>query len=74
MVEKLTYLVKTFNLVRGTQMGARRGKSTESALEFLTEQIHAVWGQRRDQVATLLSMDVAVAFDSVLSTLDSQPP
>ena len=42
MAEKITYLAETFSLLPDTQMGARRGKSTESALELLTEQVHAV--------------------------------
>ena len=46
-------------------MGARRGRSTDTALELLTEQMHTVWGQGTDKVATLLSMDVAEAFDTV---------
>ena len=46
-------------------MGARSGRSTETALELLTEQVHTVWGQGVDKVATLLSMDVASAFPTV---------
>ena len=46
-------------------MGARRGRSTETALELLTEQIHTVRGQDNDKVATILSMDVAGAYDTV---------
>ena len=65
MVEKLTYLADTFNLLPDTQMGARQNRSTESALELLTEQVHTVWGQGGDKVATLLSMDVSGAFNSV---------
>ena len=65
MAEKITYLADKFQLLPETQMGARRGKSTETALELLTEQVHSVWGQGRDKMATLLSMDVAGAFDTV---------
>lgn len=46
-------------------MGARRGKSTETALELPTEQVYTAWRQGNDKVATLLSMDVAEAFDTV---------
>lgn len=65
MAEKISYLAERFNLLPCTQMGARRGRSTETALELLTEQVHTVWGQGRDKVATLLSMDIAGAFDTV---------
>ena len=46
-------------------MGRQSCRSTESALEVLTEQVHTVWGQGSDKVATLMSMDVAGAFDTV---------
>lgn len=46
-------------------MGARSGRSIVTALELLTEQVHTVWGQGKDKVASLLSMDVAGAFDTV---------
>lgn len=38
---------------------------TETALELLTEQVHTVWRQDKDKVATLLSIDVASASDTV---------
>ena len=62
---KITYLAETHRLLPDTQMGARKGRSTESALELLTEQVHTIWGQGKDKVATLLSMDVAGVFDTV---------
>ena len=65
MAEKITYLTETFSLLPNMQMGACCSKSTESALELFTEQVHAVWGQGRDKVVTLLSIDMADAFDSV---------
>ena len=64
--KKITHLAETYRLLPDTQMGARRGRLTETALELLTEQIHTVWGQGNDKVATLLSMDVAGAYDKVL--------
>ena len=65
MSKKITHIAETHRLLPDTQMGARRGRSTETALELLTEQIHTVWGQGNDKVATLLSMDVAGAYDTV---------
>ena len=65
MSQKITHLAETHRLLPDTQMGARRGRSTESTLELLTEQIHTVWGQGTDKVATLLSIDVAGAYDTV---------
>ena len=47
-------------------MGARKGRSTETALQLLTEQIYTIWklpGKQR--VATMLYMDILGAFDNV---------
>jgi hypothetical protein len=47
-------------------MGARKRRSTETALQLLTEQVHEIWnlpGAKR--VATLLSMDISGAFPNV---------
>ena len=65
VAKKIMYLAEQHRLLPDTHMGARRGKSTESALELLTEQIHTVWGQGTDKIATLLSIDVSGAFDTV---------
>ena len=65
MPKKITYLAETHRLLANTQMGARRVRSTESALELLTEQIHTVLGRGTDKVASLLSIDVAGAYNTV---------
>lgn len=62
---KISHLTELYQLIPNTQMGSRRGKSTETALELPTEQIHTVWGQGNDKVASLLSIDMAGAFDTV---------
>ncbi len=46
-------------------MGARPGRSIDTALDFLVQQIHATW-QNKDGVATLLSLDMTGAFDRVV--------
>ena len=65
MSRKLSYLAEHHDWLPASQMGARPGRSTETALELLTEQIHTVWSTGNDKVATLLSMDVARAFPTV---------
>lgn len=65
MTTKMNYLTEQHWLILDTQMGGRRGKSTETALELLTEQVHTVWGKGKDKVAVLLSIDVAGTFDTV---------
>ena len=66
MARRISELAETNNLLPETQMGARRGRSTETALHLLTEQIHTIWnlpGKR--QVATMLCMDISGAYDHV---------
>jgi hypothetical protein len=45
-------------------MGNRRNRSTETALDLLVEQIHTVW-KASNRVASVLSLDIAGAFDTV---------
>ena len=54
-------------LLPDTQMGARKGKSTETALELLVEQVRTVWTSKK-HVASLLSLDISGAFDTVNPT------
>lgn len=44
-------------------MGARRVVSTEHALHYLVERVHAAWD--KGKVATTLLLDVLGAFDNV---------
>ena len=46
-------------------MGARRGRSTETALYLLTEKTYTVWAGNKPRVALVLSLDVVSAFDRV---------
>jgi hypothetical protein len=46
-------------------MGARPGRSIDTALEFLVLRIHATW-QNKDGVATLLLLNMTGAFDRVV--------
>lgn len=69
MSRKLSQLAETHHILPETQMGARKGRSTESALQLLTEQVHTIWNlPGKQQVATMLAMDMAGAFDNVSHT------
>jgi Reverse transcriptase (RNA-dependent DNA polymerase) len=46
-------------------MGGRQFRSTYSALELLTEQVHTIWNSGK-YVASLLSLDISGAFDTVV--------
>lgn len=52
-----------FNLLHKEQMCARPKRSTISAVELLTEQIHTIWRKDKKQVATILSLDISEAFE-----------
>ena len=63
--KKLSYLAEHHGWLPAAQMGARPNRSTETALELLTEQVHTVWRTGANKVATLLSMNVARTFPTV---------
>jgi hypothetical protein len=62
---RIRFLAEEHALLPDTQMGARALRSTDTALQLVTEKIHAVWGGNTKRVASLLSLDVAGAFDRV---------
>ena len=65
MAVRLRDCAEANSLLPGEQMGARRGRSVETALEAITDAVHTVWGMGKRNVASLLSLDVAGAFDNV---------
>lgn len=62
---RLRELAEEHKLFPSQQMGGRRHRSTYTALELLTEQIHTIWSSK-NLVASLLSLDISGAFDSVV--------
>jgi len=61
---RLSTLAEQEGLLPDNQMGNRTNRSTETALELLVEQIHTVW-KTGNQVASVLLLDIAGAFDTV---------
>lgn len=57
MGKKISYLAEKYQRLPETQIGAKKGKFTETALELLTEQVHTIWRQGSNKIATLLSID-----------------
>jgi retron-type reverse transcriptase len=57
-------LSEEHSLLSSQHMGARPGRSIDTALNYLIQLIHATW-QNKDGVATLLSLDITGAFDKV---------
>jgi hypothetical protein len=65
IARQISALSEENDLLPAQHMGARPGKSIDTALDFLVQQIHATW-QNKDGVATLLSLDMTGAFDRVV--------
>jgi hypothetical protein len=67
MARRLSMAAEENRLLPDTQMGARPGRSTETALELPTAKVKTIWGSGQF-VASLLSLDISGAFDTVNST------
>src|SRR3981081_881889 len=65
--QRLSKAAEEHHLLPKTQMGGRKNRSTETALELLTEQIRTIWTSKK-HVATLLSIDILGAFNIVNHT------
>ena len=61
----ITRIAKERHLLPNQQIEARKKRSTESALETLTDAIHTIFGCGKKHVASLMSLDVSGAFDHV---------
>jgi hypothetical protein len=58
-------LSEEHSLLPVQHMRARPSRSIDTTLDYLVQQIHAT-RQNKDNVATLLSLDMTGAFDSVV--------
>src|SRR6266487_5760242 len=67
LAHRLSNLAKQEGLLPNCQIRNCTNRSTKTALELLVEQIHTVW-KTRNQVASVLSLDIAGAFDTVNHT------
>lgn len=67
MAKRLSQAAKEHKLLLDTQIGARPGRLTKTALELLTAQVKTVWGSGKF-IASLLLLDILGAFDTVNST------
>lgn len=52
-------------LLPQSQMGARPGRSTTTALDLITEQVQTIWQTHPGAVASMLCLDISGAFDNV---------
>jgi hypothetical protein len=65
MAKRIRDAAEAHQLLHPSQMGARAERGTGTALELLTSMVRTVWGEQKDQVATLLSLDILGAFPIV---------
>jgi hypothetical protein len=68
VAKRMRFLAESHALLPSTQMGARKQRSVDTALQLLLEKIYTIWAGNKPRVATLLSLDVASAFDRVSHT------
>ena len=65
VAKRLSDCAEEHNLLPPEQIGARKGRSTETAFETIVNAVHTVWDCGKKNVASLLSLDMAGAFDNV---------
>ena len=63
MVDTISYLTETYELLPAHHYGGWPGRSTEDAMMILTENIYKAW--KNQKIYTAVFMDVAGAFNNV---------
>ena len=62
LAKRIRSAIEEYSILPPGQMGGRAERGTSSALELLTSMVHTIWGEQKDQVASLLSLDISGAF------------
>jgi hypothetical protein len=65
VAKRISKTAEEKGLLPESQMEARPGRSTTSALELITEQVYTVWRTNPKMVASMLCLDISGAFDNV---------
>ena len=65
LANRITDAAETHNLLPWNQMGARKQRSTLSAIGLLTTCVETAWAAQPGSVVSMLSLDLAGAFDNV---------
>jgi hypothetical protein len=68
IAKRISYATEVHQLLPRTNIGGRKGRSTDHALHVITEKIYEAWNSPKPQVASLLLLDVSGAFDNVSNT------
>ena len=65
IARRLTEVLEEHSLLPPTQFGARKHRSVNTALTFLTELTRAAWKANPANIVSVLSLDLTGAFDNV---------
>ena len=65
VAERIADAAEAHNLLSWNQMGARKQRSTPTALELLTSCVNTAWKAKPGCVVSMLSLDLGGAFDNV---------
>lgn len=65
LANRITDAAEQYNLLPWNQMGGRRDRSTLSAVGLITACVERAWKARPGCVVSMLSLDIAGAFDNV---------
>jgi hypothetical protein len=65
VADLITEAAESHDLLPWNQMGARKKRSTLSAVSLLSSSIHTAWKAQSGCVVSMLSLDLAGAFDNV---------
>jgi len=63
MIEIISYLTETYELLPTQHFGGRPGRSAEDAMMMLSESIYEAWKEQK--IFTAIFMDVADAFNNI---------
>jgi hypothetical protein len=65
IADRMADTAEEHDLLPQSQMGARKNRSTLSALTLLAATIKSAWAMRRDFVVSMLSLDISGAYYNV---------
>jgi hypothetical protein len=65
IAHKISTFAEIYEMFLATQMKKRKKRICETTLKLFIEQIHTIWNMSRDKMITLLSINVANAYDHV---------
>jgi len=65
VAERIADATEAYSLLSWNQMGARKQRSTLTALELLTSCVNTAWKAKPGCVVSMLSLDLGGAFDNV---------